>query len=242
MTALDRKNPLPLWAQLANELTSQIARGGFAEGFPGEFELMRQYDVSRQTVRAALGELEGRGMLQRERGRGTVLVRPPLEQPLSALYSLTQLTNSAGMAERSEVRHLAVVVAPEAAEVLGRQSEDSVLYIERLRVVGEEPVAIYRSWLVLPEAEPLLKVDLASGSLYGKLADSCSIRITSGWERIRAAIPTDEESDLLRIPSGVAVFVIERLAYSDRRAIEWRSGVVRSDRYAFRADWPGSVG
>ena len=46
---------------------------------------------------------------------------------------------------------------------------------------------------------------------------------------------------MLRIPSGVAVFVIERFASAGNLGIDWRRGVVRSDRYAFRADWPGAV-
>ncbi len=241
MAVLDRKSPLPLWAQLAGELTKRVAAGDFSQGFPGEFNLMKEYAVSRQTVRAALGELERRGMLLRERGRGTALVSPPLEQPLNALYTLNQLTDSAGLVERSEVMRLDRISAPDVAAILGRKAEDQFLYLERLRIVGEEPVAIYRSWLVLPEAEQLITSDLASGSLYSKLAEFCNVRITSGWERIRAAIATAEEQELLHIPSGAAVFVIERLASSDNLGIEWRRGVVRSDRYAFRADWPGAV-
>ena len=47
---LDRKNPLPLWAQLVAELERRLASGAFAAGFPTDRELTETYGVSRQTA------------------------------------------------------------------------------------------------------------------------------------------------------------------------------------------------
>ena len=73
--ALDRSNPLPLWAQLESDLKRRLDAGEFDERFPTDHELVQQYDVSRHTVREAIGHLNRSGILRRERGRGTVVNR-----------------------------------------------------------------------------------------------------------------------------------------------------------------------
>src|SRR5690348_16816348 len=71
--ALDRASFVPLHAQLTNILERQILAGTWAAGaaIPSESSLCTRYQVSRITVRRALGDLESNGLLRRERGRGT---------------------------------------------------------------------------------------------------------------------------------------------------------------------------
>ncbi|MGH3591649.1 MAG: GntR family transcriptional regulator, partial [Pseudonocardiaceae bacterium] len=52
--AVDRSSPLPLWAQMQEDLRRRLTTGAFAERFPTELELVEQYAVSRHTVREAL--------------------------------------------------------------------------------------------------------------------------------------------------------------------------------------------
>ncbi|MQA17767.1 MAG: GntR family transcriptional regulator, partial [Pseudonocardiaceae bacterium] len=51
---LDRSSPLPLWAQLHQDLEQRLAAGSFEVRFPSEHELIEEYQVSRHTVRDAL--------------------------------------------------------------------------------------------------------------------------------------------------------------------------------------------
>src|SRR4051794_41753786 len=66
--------PLPKYHQIYLVLREQLHEGVFAQGLPGELALMRQFGVARVTVRRALQELAGEGLIARARGRGT---RPP---------------------------------------------------------------------------------------------------------------------------------------------------------------------
>ena len=80
---LDRTSPLPLWAQIADDLRARLARNEFSERFPTDEDLVREYAVSRQTVREAVRRLEQAGVVERHRGRGTFLrPTPEFEQPL----------------------------------------------------------------------------------------------------------------------------------------------------------------
>ncbi len=233
----DRTSPLPLWSQVLEDLRRRVALGELDAGFPTEEELTRDYAVSRHTVREALRRLEADGLLVRERGRGTTLARPQFEQPLHALYSLARTVRSTGLEERSDVRALRLVPAGEAAEALGVEPHAQVVYLERLRHAGEEPLALDRSWLPADLAAPMLGAELSVGSVYDVLADACGLRVTGGWERIRPLNPSDDERRLLALPSHEAVFGIERLALAAGRAVEWRHSLVRGDRYSFLAEW-----
>src|SRR5262245_37445381 len=64
---------IPLYYQLENLLREKILSGVFAPGdrIPTESDLIRQYGVSRITVRQALSALAGEGLIERRQGRGT---------------------------------------------------------------------------------------------------------------------------------------------------------------------------
>ncbi len=235
--ALDRTSPLPLWAQLLADLRRRVATGELDERFPTDEELRHQYGISRQTVREALRRLQGEGMIVRQRGRGTSLAAPPLEQPLNTLYSLARTAQDLGLREHSEVLVQQLVRAGQVAEHLGLDPDDEVVLVERLRYVGDEPLSLHRSWLPATLAAGLLDADLRSGSLYDVLAACCGVRVTGGYERIRPEVPDRSLRELLGLARGSAVLVVERLATAGDTRVEWRQSMVRGDRYAFRTDW-----
>ncbi len=240
VAALDRSSPLPLWAQIVDDLRRRLVSGEFEERFPTDEELTRDYEVSRQTVREAVRRMSAEGLVVRQRGRGTSLSRPILEQPLHSLYSLASLMRAQGVEERSEVLTAARrSPSPEIATQLGVRPDGEVLFIERLRLAGGEPIAWDRSWLPADRTAALLDADLSSGGLYDALVTHCSVRITGGWERIRPVVPDPRERDLLELPPDVAAFSIERLALAGDVPVEWRRSVIRGDRYCLVAQWPG---
>ncbi len=183
--------------------------------------------------------LEIDGLLVRQRGRGTSLTHPVLEQPLHSLYSLASSMRSQGIEERSEVRAVARVAAPEeVATELGISPGGPVVYVERVRLAGGEPIAWDRSWLPAAMADPLVVIDLTHGSIYDVLAAHCAVRITGGWERIRPVVPSAPERELLALPDDVAAFAIERLVLAGETPVEWRRSLIRGDRYSLLAQWP----
>jgi GntR family transcriptional regulator len=236
---LDRSSPLPLWAQIVADLRNRLLGGEFQDQFPTDEELTREYEVSRHTVREAVRHLTAEALVVRQRGRGTSVAPPILEQPLNSLYSLASAVRAQGIEERSEVLAARRCPAtPEAASALGVGTKADVVFIERLRFAGAEPIAWDRSWLPAKQAAALLEADLSSGGLYDLLATHCSLRITGGWERIRPVVPEATERRLLRLPSKVAAFSIERLVFARDIPIEWRMSLIRGDRYSLIAQWP----
>lgn len=235
--ALDRSASDPLWVQLDAELRRRMELGHFVDRFPTDRELMAVYEVSRHTARHSVSQLGSDGILRRSRGVGTSVDRRTFERSLGSLYSLFQVVEENGVPQRSDVRHLALVTDPEAAEQLKLDADAPLVLIDRLRWAGDEPLAIDRIWLPADIAEPLLNADFTHTSLYAELDRTAGVRPNAGWERIHPGIPSADEQASLHLDDGEAVFSIERLGTYSGDPLEWRVTTIRGDRFTLVADW-----
>lgn len=240
---LDREAPQPLWSQLYDDLKDRLKVGEFGDAFPGELALVSEYAVSRHTVREALRLLRTEGVVTASPGRTSRVSTPAeIEQPLGSLYSLFTSVWSSGLTQRSVVRSLKVVADAVVADRLGLEGSTPLVHLERLRLAGDQPLAMDRVWLPAEIAAPLLEADFTETSLYAELAERCGVRLTGGTERLRAVLPTAAERVFLQVPEDAAAFAIERVGYAGRRAVEWRHTLVRGDRFAVNAEFSGRDG
>lgn len=238
MMPLDRESPMPLWAQLETDLRRRLEAGEFDEGaFPTDLQLTDTYEVSRHTVREAVRHLNETGLLKRERGRGTVVNRSEFEQSLGTLYSLFQSVESAGVEQTSDVLGLSVVTDSVAAGHLEIDEKAKLVLLERLRLAGGAPLAVDRAWLRADVAKPLLKVDWSRTALYAELAKIGAPVPNQGWERLTPIVPTATDRSRLGLAKNDAAFFLERLGCRDGIPIEWRTTIIRGDRYRFLSDW-----
>ena len=235
---LDRSSPMPLWAQLESELQRRIDAGDFADGvFPTDLVLTDDYEVSRHTVREAIRHLNRSGLLKRERGRGTIINRTEFEQSLGTLYSLFQSVESTGVEQTSQVIELGVVTDGAAAAQLELDEDAELVHVSRLRLAAGSPLAIDRAWLPRPLADPLLDVDWTHTALYDELRQAGAPVPTRGWERLTPVVPAAPDRARLELPRGTAAFHLERLGFHDDVPIEWRTTILRGDRFRFVTDW-----
>ncbi len=237
LTPLDRNSPMPLWAQLEAELRRRLESGEFDEGFPTDLQLTNAYGVSRHTVREAVRHLNKTGVLRRERGRGTVVNRAEFEQSLGTLYSLFQSVESAGVEQTSEVLRLEVVTDTVAAAQLQVPEDTKLVLLERLRLAGGSPLAVDRAWIAHAIGAPLLDVDWGHTALYTELANAGAPVPNQGWERLTPLLPSASDRELLGLRKTDAAFFLERLGSRDGKPVEWRTTVIRGDRYRFVTDW-----
>lgn len=234
---MDRDSALPLWAQVLADLRRRLARGEFASHFPGDEELKAHYGVSRHTVREAVRQLQAEGLIERGRGRGTYVRDRVIEQPMGSFYSLFRSVEAQGFEQRSIIRHLEERRDEQAAGMLGCVPGEPLVYLERLRLADGEPIVLDWSWLPASLARPLLQVDFTRSGLYRELHARCGVRPNAGWERLSPVMPTPEQRELLALPPGTPALGVERLTLEDATPIEWRHGLVRTDRFSYVARW-----
>ncbi len=235
---LDRKSPMPLWAQLRADLLRRLDSGAFDHEFPGEMALVAEYRVSRQTVRTALRELRADGIVLAERGRRPRLAGPSvITQPLGTLYSLFASVESAGLRQTSVIRRRDLVADGVVAERLGLEASTPLFRMERIRLAGDEPLALDTVWLPGDLGAPLLTAELSHTGLYDELAARTGVRVDGGREHIRGVVPTAAERRLLAIPPSTGALLITRLGYAAGRTAEWRRTLIRGDRFSLLAEF-----
>ena len=87
---IDRGSPVPLYHQLAEQLTSAVTDGSLQPGdpFENEIALADRLGLSRPTVRRAIQELVAQGLLLRRRGLGTTVANRQIHRraELTSLY------------------------------------------------------------------------------------------------------------------------------------------------------------
>ena len=73
MDSVLARSPVPRYVQIAELFRQRIARGGWCAGtrVPSNEELMREFDVSRITIRQAVDVLARDGLLEARQGSGT---------------------------------------------------------------------------------------------------------------------------------------------------------------------------
>jgi len=83
MAEIDFDGPDPIYRQLADVLKSRIGDGVYPPNrkIPSEAALCSEFDVSRNTVRAALRILAGLGMVRPVVGRGVFVIPPEVKEP-----------------------------------------------------------------------------------------------------------------------------------------------------------------
>ena len=72
----------PKYRRIAEDLQNSIKEGKFSQSraLPTEYEIARQYEVSRQTVRQALSVLAEGGYIEKRQGSGSYIRRQPVQE------------------------------------------------------------------------------------------------------------------------------------------------------------------
>jgi GntR family transcriptional regulator len=235
---LDRSSATPLHAQLAGYLRSRIRDRQLLPGtsLPSEAELQTQFGVSRSVVRQTLATLVTEGLLERGKGRATIVAAP------REYHRLVQ--NTAGLAAQ-----VALTGATPTTSVLSTAREDgesaaaallgtsSTQFLERLRAVGGTPIGYIRTWLPLPACEGLTAEELTNASLHDLMFQRFGLRVTGGGRQIRAVAADEELAAKLHIAVGDPLLLLEGSSKDQHgRVVEVFSTWHRADSVAFDID------
>jgi GntR family transcriptional regulator len=227
----------PAHAQIEAALERAIDRGRLAPGdrLPSERELAERYDVSRMTLRQALGALELQGRLVRRQGRygGTFVAEPKLE--LAGTSALSDQLRGLGVAAGARVLSAVERAAAPDEAILGRR----IFAIERVRLANGDPVALERGSYAADAFPGLLDGPL-DGSLYELIRARYADVPVRARERLEPGLARAGEAAALGIETGAPVMLVERTAYTaSGRPVERSHDVFRGDRT--RVVWDSEI-
>lgn len=213
----DRRSPVPLYYQLKQYISAQIANGELSPGqqLPGESELCNLWAVSRTVVRQALSELAYEGLIDRQRGKGTFVAKPKVPEGL--ISGLTGLADDvAQRGQKLESRVLLLREAPATASIAAKlqlRPGEPIIELERLRFVDGQAWVLVVTYLPAILVPGLIERDLGgSESLYRILREEYKVPILSTTRRVEAALADDREARLFGIRRGDPIIVLRSLS------------------------------
>lgn len=234
--SVNRTSPVPLYFQVAEQLEQAIQDGSLVAGekISNEVALAQELGLSRPTMRQAIQVLVDKGLLVRKRGVGTQVVRGKVHRPLELTSLFDDLTN-AGQRVQTQVLSLGKIEPDvETAAALQLSRGDLVWRLERLRFVGDEPLAHMLNYLPTALAD-LDGVDFSTTGLYEALRRA-GIGMRVAQQRICARRAEPGEAKLLGEKRGAPLLTMERTTYDDAgRAIEVGIHAYRPALYAFES-------
>jgi DNA-binding GntR family transcriptional regulator len=232
--SIDRSSPVPLYFQLAQHFETAIRSGALTPGdrLENEVQLAEQLGLSRPTVRAAFLYLADKGLVERRRGRGTVVSKEKINRDVELTSLYDDLVASGKGPETRVLRNEVIHASDIVSEALGLSEGSLVVALERIRYAGGEPIALLHNFL--PAGLVHLSDDMLTQHGLYELLRACGIRLSSASQRMSAKNATAAEARALAETRGSALLTMERVAYDGQgRPVEFGQHVYRASRYAY---------
>lgn len=211
---------------------------GFGTRLPTENELARYHDVSRVTVRRALGELARERLIERRPTAGTRVTYRPSPAPMTADISGV-LANLAEMGRRTTVKLLHFDYVPAqgtVAEALGAGTDQLLQRSIRVRSIDGLPFSYLVAHVPESISVTFTEEELARRPLL-ELLERAGAKVERARQRISAGLATAQVSKALGLPTGSPLIEIVHVVYDQAgRGVEHLHALYRPDRYSFEID------
>lgn len=232
----------PLYQQIKGLILQNLQSGEWkpGESIPSEMELAARYRVSQGTVRKAIDELASEHLLVRRQGKGTFVATHAEDH---VQYRFLKLVpdrgdlDSEGPAQREIVNCKRSRASAEMARALALRTGDAVLQVRRVLSFGMIPTILEDLWLPAAPFKGLTAERLADyhGPMYALFETEFGVRMVRADEKIRAVLPDEAQSQLLKVSPSAPLLSVERIAYTyNDTPMELRRGIYSTAHHHYR--------
>lgn len=217
-------------------LREEISNGAFPAGslLPGENRLARNFDVSRVTIRKALGALAADGWIEKKLGAGSVVLeRPAADQTLAAdLASLMPQIVEMDRTTTARLMAFSYGAAPApVAKALKLESGAKVQTAVRVRSAKDQPFSHLTTYVPEDIARSYDEADLATQPLF-RLLERSGVRIEGAQQSVTAALATPDVAEALAVSVGSALLSLRRTVWdASGRGVEYLAALYRPDMF-----------
>ncbi|VVE60515.1 GntR family transcriptional regulator [Pandoraea captiosa] len=231
-------SPVPLYTQIKDMLRTGILDGHYAplSRMPSESELQAMFDVSRITIRQALGDLQKEGLIFKVHGKGSFVSQPKAFQNVTSLQGFAEAMSRQGHEIVNRVVHFRFVPAPaNVALRLDVTEGETVTEIHRVRLLNRAPVSYEITYLPEALGRQLQRADLVTRDIFLILENDCAVPLGSADLSIDAVQADAALASALSTTEGAPLLRIERLTH-DRQGhpIDFEFLYFRGDTFQYR--------
>jgi DNA-binding GntR family transcriptional regulator len=229
-------SPIPLYHRIYTVIRQRIVDGTLPPGsrLPPEDELAAEFDVSRATIRQAVGELVRADMVSRRQGRGT-FVLDAAHDGLGQVFR-GSLADLIAEVSRTKIRQVSIEHGAQLPAQVARQLQldDPVgTVVRRIREVDGDAFAYTVNHLPPSVGSLLTRKELQSSGLM-QLLEKKGIALRSARQTIRAQVADITVSEALEVALGSPVlFVVRLILGDDGTPLEVVQSWYRGDRYEY---------
>jgi GntR family transcriptional regulator len=226
-----------LYSRVESVLACEIADGVLKVGdqLPTEDILIERFEVSRITVRRAVQNLVGRGLVEIRRGKGTFVAAPKMTQELTELSGFVEDMHALGRKPTARVISKEVVTADTTvASHLTLTKGERVVRIRRVRLADGVPLSFDETFLPLEIGKKIITNNLKVEPIFSLLERKYDIPLIEAEYKLEAVAAEAEVASALRVKQGSPIFRIERTSYSTgNRPVDYEKLYYRGDLVRF---------
>ncbi|HEX8029631.1 MAG TPA: GntR family transcriptional regulator [Vicinamibacterales bacterium] len=233
---------MPLYHQVEQVIRHRIATGTYPPDakIPSEYQLGEELEVSRITIREAVGELVADGLLVRVQGKGTFVTPnlasspPPIKYNgfIEAIYDHALSLNTT----HADIKRVPATQALRDVLLL-RPGTKEMIRIERTRHHGNEPYSFLVNYLPLTIGSRIDVARLRDVPLMTIIERDLQIPIISASETVEATGADPEVAEHLQVPVLHPVMHITRVMFTEQqKPIEVVEVYYRADKYQYRVN------
>lgn len=218
-----------------NYIKDKIQRHIYTEGqiIESESRLCDILQVSRMTVRKALDELVGEGIVYKEKGRGTFISKKPKYAEFRCGVGFSQEIRKKGMVPSTREATLELITADyELAEKLNIQELEPVWKVTRVRCADGQPVT-YAEEYYLYALCPELTLDIVNQSIYDYLEEK-GIVYACLDQKLEAVGCPEDIAEKLEVDAGYPLIFMSLIVYQ-KNGIAYNCSYeyCRTDKFTF---------
>ncbi|SAK67537.1 GntR family transcriptional regulator [Caballeronia glebae] len=229
---------VPLYTQIKDVLRTGILDGRYPPmgRMPSESELMAMFEVSRITIRQALGDLQNEGLIFKVHGKGSFVSQPKAFQNVTSLQGFAEAMSESGHEIINRVVQMRVVAAPpEVAAQLALAEGSSVAEIHRVRLLNRSPVSYEVTFLPEAIGKRLKRAELATRDIFLMLENDCAVPLGHADLAIDAIAAAPDIAEALDVKKGAPLLRIERLTHdAGGKPIDFEYLYFRGDTFQYR--------
>ena len=209
---VDRESQQKLYVQMFSILKDKIENREWPVGsqIPTEDELCRTYDVSKATVRMAIGDLVRNGYLKKLQGKGTFVMHTMPDLGITMKTRLTEDIFGEGVNARKEVLVKGFKTPPDDVQAYLKHTND-VFYILCKRVVNGEPAYLEESFIPLETVPEIGELEVCQTPFYEMVQQHATKKIFKVVQMIEITKMNGDAASILKTGDGAQVLLLHRL-------------------------------
>ena len=196
---------IPLYLQIETLIRNRVFTWQLKAGekLPTEEAMMRQFRVSRITVRKALSNLELEGLVVRNPAKGTfVSSHIPRVEKFVITNTIKNILEDARRyrVKVALIKNIKVGETrnpPEIGKFLGLSDDDPVCVIKRIRFLKDEPVCYLENYLPVEIGKQLTRNELSRSMLLEAVKKKTGLAVDRGEMYISAVFAEPDEANYL---------------------------------------------